>query len=107
MTAFKTTAVAFVLALALTVGTSQVQADEVSQEQTVEVECETGSYGQTSTCKTKTNQKQRVLGVNRVVKTHDITGVNTGLTSAQKMVAMAILALGASAAAYKISNRAV
>lgn len=106
MTVLKTTAVAFAMVLALVVSATPVLADEVSQEQTVEVECETGSYGQTSTCKTTTNQKQKVLGVTRVVKTHDVTDVNTGLTSTQTAFVMAILAVGVLAAAYKITNRA-
>jgi hypothetical protein len=114
MTAFKITAAAFALTLALTVGTSQVRADEVSQEQQldqkIEIECETGSYGQTSTCKAKAKQraeqKQKVLGTSTVTKIHDVTKVNTGLTSAQAMLAAVILTAGAASAAYKITNRA-
>lgn len=85
----------------------QVQADEASaeqnQEQSTEVECTTsGTYGQNTTCKTKTNQKQDqkvVIRSGKVLGVH--TPANTGLdTTMFTIISLVVLAGSVSAISF-------
>lgn len=117
MTAQKLSAVTLAAAAFFAIGAAPVHALDVSQEQEleqyVELECETGSYGQTTTCKAKAEQRgeqrQDVLGVDQVVLENGTViyphvMADTSVSPMVLFAAATITLLGAGAAAYKVAN---
>lgn len=118
MTAFKMSLAALAATAVMALGAGQVQAQDMTQDQTldqeIKIECETGAYGQTTTCTAEANQRgeqrQSILGVNpvvilengRVIRPHMMvdTGLNTSL-----VLGASVLALAMAAAAFQISRK--
>jgi hypothetical protein len=94
------------VALASSAGMASANEGDQSQKlrQELEVECETGAYGQNTKCrawgKQEAEQKQKIVVRDRVLgKTHDV--VNTAL-DAQSMIAVAgVVLTGAGSFALK------